>query len=227
VLPEDRQSTALDVRRTAFRENVTFITKSGCSMLGNEETQIFQTFAAAFDTPAFLRRARQTEDAWQALLAHCRQQRTEWLQMPQLRLAQLAAKAQPWPERLSRYCRADDVSYLTTLHADWKPRLRCAVSAAMKEAEIIGALSDLIASFERFNARWRAYLDRMDLEPLNRLREGYNRYYVLEKECALRSSRTANAGFVALPMVGLDDVLLEFPFLNVPQAQVVKPPGIA
>lgn len=57
------------------------------------------------------------------------------------------------------------------------------------------------ACIDRFNRRWTHYLRRLDLAPLNRLREDYNRYYVLEKECALRSARLARIGFVPLQPV--------------------------
>ena len=35
----------------------------------------------------------------------------------------------------------------------------------------------------------------IDLTHVNKLRDGYNRYYVLEKECALRNVRLAALGF--------------------------------
>ena len=37
----------------------------------------------------------------------------------------------------------------------------------------------------RFNARWRKTVEKLDLRPINELREGYNRYYVIEKACSL------------------------------------------
>ena len=91
------------------------------------------------------------------------------------------------------------------------------MSPATSDAAIRRLLSELIASWERFNSRWLAYVNDLDLERVNRLRDGYNRYYLLEKECAIRSSRTAGAGFVPLPAVSVEDVLAEFPLLKVPQ----------
>jgi hypothetical protein len=52
---------------------------------------------------------------------------------------------------------------------------------------------------------------------VNGLREGYNRYYLLEKECALRSPRLARQGFVRLPAVTVDDLAAQLPPLPVPQ----------
>ena len=59
-------------------------------------------------------------------------------------------------------------------------------------------------------------MEGVDLEPVNRLRDGYNRYYVLEKECALRSTRTAQDQFVPLPPATTADLFDRFPLLRVP-----------
>ena len=71
-------------------------------------------------------------------------------------------------------------------------------------------------SFQRFNERWSKYLHEVDLGPINRLRDGYNRYYLLEKECALWSARIAQSGFVPLNFVTTADLLKEFPLPRVP-----------
>src|SRR5262245_40628845 len=56
--------------------------------------------------PAFMRRARQVQDAQDAILERCRRQREEWLHMVRLRLATLAALAGDW--QLLRGCLGDD-----------------------------------------------------------------------------------------------------------------------
>jgi hypothetical protein len=48
------------------------------------------------------------------------------------------------------------------------------------------------------------------------MRDGYNRYYLLEKECALRSARVAREGFVRLAPLTLDDIRKMLPLLPVP-----------
>jgi hypothetical protein len=55
------------------------------------------------------------------------------------------------------------------------------------------------------------------LGPLNELRDGYNRYYLLEKECAIRSVALARRGFTPLPPLTLDDLAVLLPPLPVPQ----------
>jgi hypothetical protein len=73
----------------------------------------------------------------------------------------------------------------------------------------------LQTSIRRFNRRWSAFLAELDLAPLNKQRDDYNRYYVLEKECALRSPRLAREGFRELRPLTLDDLAAQFPPLPV------------
>jgi hypothetical protein len=75
----------------------------------------------------------------------------------------------------------------------------------------------LIPSLERFNQRWRKFLPTVDLTAVNRLREDYNRYYLLEKECAVRSSVVARRGYSPLQPVTVDDLADVLPLLPVPQ----------
>jgi hypothetical protein len=75
----------------------------------------------------------------------------------------------------------------------------------------------LIPALERFNRRWEAFLPTVDLTSLNRLREGYNRYYLLEKECAVRSVVVARRGFSPLPPLTQTDLAALLPCLPVPQ----------
>jgi len=51
----------------------------------------------------------------------------------------------------------------------------------------------------------------MGLDGVNELRDGYNRYYVFEKECATRSPLVARHGFRPLPPVSHADLLERFP----------------
>jgi hypothetical protein len=59
----------------------------------------------------------------------------------------------------------------------------------------------------------------VDLSQVNALRDGYNRYYVLEKECASRSPRTARHGFRPLPPLTADDLAALLPPLPVPRGK--------
>jgi len=177
-----------------------------------DEDRIFQQLVATFDTPAFMRRAKNVEAAWEHLLEHCRRQREEWLRMPKLRLATLFALASD-VKRLQRFLKPSGVDALISLRDEWQPRLRIAITPAHSPKQIHRSLNVLRESFARFNARWECFLGELDLTEINRLRDGYNRYYVLEKECAVRSATVARAGFKPLPLVTSDDVRHVFPLL--------------
>ena len=183
-----------------------------------EDRRIFQQVMSGFDAPAFLRRARRVEEAWTSLLERCRHKRAHLLEMPRLRLARLFKLTASWSPISEKICLPADFSYLEVLHREWKPQLRSVVRPARTAAEINQALADLARSFERFNRRWLEFVNEVDLAHVNELRDGYNRFYVLEKECALFSSRIARDGFVPLPRAELKDVLEAFPLLKVPIA---------
>src|SRR5207237_716642 len=105
---------------------------------------------------------------------------------------------------------------LAGLHAELQPRLRLPVEPTTSRWALRRALTELASSMERFNRRWRAYLAKVDLRPVNDLRDGYNRYYVLEKEFALRNGLLARRGFTPLPPLGLEDLERRLPYLPVP-----------
>jgi hypothetical protein len=181
-----------------------------------EDRRIFQQIISGFDAPAYIRRARRVEEAWNDLLERCRHKRAHLLEMPCLRLARFFKLTASWSPIPADICLPKDVSYLDKLHREWTPQLRSIVRPARTAAEIIQALADLVRSFERFNRRWLEFVNEIDLAHVNELRDGYNRFYVLEKECALFSSRIARDGFVPLPLAELKDVLEAFPLLKVP-----------
>ena len=182
-------------------------------MHDDEELLTFQRFMLAFDTPAYLRRARQVEAEWTHLLAHCERERERRLAMPKLRLAQLihATNAVHHPDRLP--LPAQDCDALLDLFHEWQPQVRSRVPAARTPVAIAALLNNVRGAFARFNRAWERFLNEVDLKPLNRAREGYNRYYVLEKECAVRSVKTAQDGFEPLPMATTEDLRRLFPQL--------------
>ncbi len=170
-----------------------------------------------FDAPAFVRRAMQVEAAWNAILEVCRRERERLLELPRIRLARFLKLLHSRQEETISICHADDLAYLSALNQEWQPRLRSRVPPARSTAQIAQALAELAASFERFNRRMRNFLSDLDLEPINQLRDGYNRCYLLEKECALRSARLARQGFVPLSPVRVEDLLERFPLLRIPE----------
>ena len=77
------------------------------------------------------------------------------------------------------------------------------------------ALRQFLESAERFNRNWQAYIDGLDLEPVNKPRRDFNQFYVLEKSCAFGSDRVTE-GFEPLPMIDSAYLYERFPLLSLP-----------
>jgi hypothetical protein len=181
----------------------------------DEETRLFQELTAHYDAPAYIRRARQVDTAFDEVVARCRTQRNEWLTMVRTRLGLLFALAGHW-DNLQPLLANDQRSLLRRLYADLQPRLRSAIVPTSSTRVLRRAVRELCESIERFNRRWQAFLPTVDLAPVNELREGYNRYYLLEKECALRSARLARIGYRPLGPLTTADLEEALPLLPVP-----------
>lgn len=173
--------------------------------------------ARLFDAPAYIRRARAVEQAFESLLARGRSQRDEWLAMPRLRLGQLRDRAGDWSVLVGHLADEDDLDTQRRLEEQLAPQLRVPLAATTSPRVLRAALDELIDSLDRFNARWRGWLAGADLTAVNQLREGYNRYYVLEKTCALRSDRLARQGFQPLPPLDREELQRYLPLLPVPR----------
>lgn len=177
-------------------------------MSDGSDLQTFQQMIMSFDTPAYMRRARDTEAAWHAVESRCRRQRAAWLKLPTLRLAEWMRDVCHNSSALSGYS-VDVRDRLQQLAAECDlPELNSNGPTAAAVVE-----TRLTESFERFNRRWKSFLDSVDLSEVNRRRRDYNQYYVLEKECAVRSAQVAGRGFTPLPPATADDLWKLFPLL--------------
>jgi hypothetical protein len=182
-----------------------------------DDNRVAKQLQARFDAPAFVRRAQRVQEALDQLIAVCRRQRDHWLTVPRIRLAVLKGLAGEW-ERLNPWLwKGDQVDVLRNLDDELRPRLRSRVEPTSSAPKLRRALGTLKESLEDFNRRWLAYLPTVDLTQVNELRESYNRYYLLEKECAMRSPRLARQGFRRLEPLTIRDLLLLLPPLAVPQ----------
>jgi hypothetical protein len=187
-------------------------------ILGRDETnEAFKQFLSRFDTPAYIRRARGVQVALDQLLDYCRRQRAEWSKMVRLRVGMLHALVGDWSNLrpfVTDDAQLDTLRYLLAVLAS---PLRSPVEPTTSARALRRALRELCESLEHFNERWRGFLVTVDLSAVNELRDGYNRYYVLEKECAVRSARIARQGFVPMKPLTSEDLAAEFPLLPVPQ----------
>jgi hypothetical protein len=177
----------------------------------------FKEFLSLYDAPAFVRRARRVEMSLEELLDHCHAQRERWLGMVRLRVGILRALAGDWNVLWPLLSSQEQVRELQLLHDELKPKLRVPVVATTSQYHLQQALEALRVSIESFNRRWQRFLLQVDLSGVNEARDAYNRYYVLEKECAFRCSRVAREGFVRQEPFTLADLQARLPFLPVPE----------
>jgi len=164
-----------------------------------------------FDVPAFARRGADLEHALRRLRALLQRDRLGMLDMVRLRLKQWAA-AVDGPE-------ADVTTFVESIRPLWaaagaEPPRWASRNGTDRNRRTIAR--DLVAGVERFNRRWSARIEGLNLDPINDQIDRYNRYYVLEKECALGSARLAARYFVPLQPLAKSDLLADHPLLPVP-----------
>lgn len=182
-----------------------------------DDRDAFKTFVGIYGGPAYIRRAREVEAALEHVLARCRKQRDDWLAMVRLRLGMLKALAGDWAPLAPLLANEEQLRHLEKMHGELAPRLRTPVAVTSSRRLLRRALRELRDSMEIFNRRWLNYLPKVDLSWVNELRDGYNHYYVLEKECAVRSPRLARAGFQRLEPLTAESLLMLLPPLPIPE----------
>jgi hypothetical protein len=178
--------------------------------------QAFNELLAQYDGPAYLRRARRVQAAYDQLLDQCRRQRDEWLAMVRVRLGTLRGLAGTWEALAPHLGDEGHTRLLEELWAALDPRPRLPVEPTTSVRALRAAVRELGESAERFNRRWLAFVGGLDLTALNDERARYNRYYLLEKECAVRSPYIARAGYKPLDPLTHEEVLAALPPLTVP-----------
>lgn len=184
-----------------------------------EDRRILQEMFGRSGSPAFIRRAKLVEDAWEELLARCRKARGERLVFVRLRLGQLHALAGGWDLLKSFVPLDQELAALQDLFAELQPRLLLPLEPTTSTRVMRSAAIELGEAIAMFNDRWRRWLARVDLKPINGVREDYNRYYLFEKECAVGSARVARIGYSKLEPITLATLENHFPPLACPQFQ--------
>jgi hypothetical protein len=176
----------------------------------NVESEI-KELLGLFDAPAFARRGQDLEYALARLHDRSARQRDAMLDMVRVRLRQ-------WSSAVTGHD-----SWSSSFDAPIEPLWGLAGAEAPAWADRPAPIRrqrtiarDMVASLNRFNRRWAEFLGRLDLEPLNRTVDHYNRYYLLEKECCLGSARLAARHFVPQSRVTRESLLEAHPTLPVP-----------
>jgi hypothetical protein len=178
---------------------------------GDVEAEI-KEMLGLFDTPAFARRGLEVDETLRRMHDRCRRARADRLDMVRLRLRQWAG-AVTGSEAWSGVFVAP-ITLLWPLSEAEPPRWSSSPGSIPRR---LGIARDLVAAVIRFNRRWSQFLDRLNLDPVNHVIDQYNRYYVLEKECVMGSSRLAARFFVPVPMLTREDLLRHHPLLPVPE----------
>ncbi|MGF1580120.1 MAG: hypothetical protein ACFCD0_12225 [Gemmataceae bacterium] len=181
-------------------------------LMDGEDSNMFQQFLAQGGSPAFVSRGAQVEESFQRLLRKCQKQRREWLEMFCLRLATVKALAGSF-DAFRLWLSEDQVNSLQELHDELRPRLRIPRDQTDSPKVIEKALKELQEAIHFFNNRWKRFLHELDLSKVNDLREKYNAYYLIEKECVVRSPVVARRQFEELKPVTMVDLLSHFPLL--------------
>jgi len=185
----------------------------------SEDRWVIQRVLGNYDAPAFVRRALRVREAHELLLARCREQRDQQLAMTRLRLGLLKGLAGNWPRIQPLLANEDQIDLLQRLEMELNPQLRVRIEPTSSKRKLQLALNELRESLRNFNCRWLAFLDTVDLRPVNEARDGYNRYYLLEKECALGSPRLARQGFQLLAPLTLNELNSLLPTLPIPEVR--------
>ncbi|HWY87948.1 MAG TPA: hypothetical protein VNX28_14550 [Gemmataceae bacterium] len=180
------------------------------------DRKIFQQVVGQYGGPAFARRARDVQLAFDVIVETCRRRREEWLLFVRLPLGTLYALAGSTTALEAFLDNPDRLQTLETLRDDLQPRLRLPPAPSASRRILGRALAELLGAIVRFNDHWQDFIAGLDLRSANLLRDRYNQFYVLEKECALGSSLLARQGFQRLNPLGPEDFLKILPILPVP-----------
>jgi hypothetical protein len=187
------------------------------SPVSKDDDRLLKQLMGYFDVPAYVRRARRVDEALEELLVFCRAKRSEWLAIVRIRLGILLALAGDWSALRPFVVDDRQSEILAEMHGEFRPLLRAQVKTTNSPRLLRRALGELCLSLEKFNRRWQEFLGEIDLSAVNDARDGYNRYYVLEKECAVRSEAAARHGFRRLEPMTVEHLAAMLPELPVPQ----------
>jgi hypothetical protein len=173
----------------------------------NDERRSAMAVVAQFGAPAYMRRANRVEAVFENLIDRLRLRREELLGGVRLHLLSLLEVAGSLAAVRPFFSNGQFTAYSELVtHFGLSERPPTPVSPR----RLRRALRELAASVARFNRRWLKCVSEADLSEVNAEREGYNRWYLLEKECAVGVIR-ARQGFQPLPPVTSADVLRELP----------------
>jgi hypothetical protein len=184
--------------------------------MSDADHKIFQQVLGHYGGPAFARRGRDVQLAFDSLAEFCREKREEWLKFVRLPLGTLFALAGSVAALEKLLDNPQQFQTLKNLMDDLQPQLLLPPAPTASSRALRRALAEVREAIARFNQRWKAFIAELDVRHVNDIRDRYNRFYLLEKECALGSSRLARKGFQRLSPLQPEDFLKIMPLLPVP-----------
>jgi hypothetical protein len=187
-----------------------------------------------YDTPAYVRRGVQLAHAREQVFLRCEVARGEQLRGVRTQLRSLHCSLSEWSRlrahlaterdyqlvcELDVALRPDGLSAVPAIPAPELVKYRPTTGKRFSPLSIVqrAEVRALVRSIEWFNRRWAQFLTAFDLSAVNRQVDDYNRYYLLEKECAMRSPRLAARGFVPARHITREELMERYPLVAVPQ----------
>jgi hypothetical protein len=171
-----------------------------------------------YDVPAFLRRSVRVERAVARIVERCRTAYEAQLDGVRLRLRFWNSSIALTPNGANSARGASFADPTALLVADrLSDRIlgdRRTVARGARAPAPRSAWLDLQASVDRFNGRWRTFVTTIDLGEVNRLIDGYNRNYLVEKECVMSSVKLAHRGFTPMNHLTTDWIFERFPLID-------------
>lgn len=178
---------------------------------------IAQLVLGQFDAPAFIRRAKSVEMDTETLFFQCQKHRNSWLHQPQRSFhgikARVGGTPPDWQRLLAWSKQPEQIAYLHALDPFLEPALRFPPKPARWFWGISQEIETLRSQIRSFNQAWLVWVRELDFTQINSARDGYNKWYLLEKECSVLSRAVASQGFEPLPLLQPDDILARFPLL--------------
>jgi hypothetical protein len=185
-------------------------------VMSDTDPKVFQQILSQYGGPAFVRRGREVQLAFDAQVEACRGKREKWLEWVRLPLGTLFALAGSAAALEEFLDNSNQLQGLKKLMDDLQPQLRLPPAASTSRGVLRRAFAEVRGAIERFNERWHTFIAELDLQEVNEIRDRYNRFYLLEEECALGSGRLARHGFQRLNPLRPEDFLNIFPLLPMP-----------
>jgi len=189
------------------------------ALLAADEEPLLRQLLGRYDVPAYVRRGLRVEAAIRHFFAQA-EAHYRTVAEPLVASARALARLVPGPPAFAQALAAPETAgELEALLQRLAVRLPWGARRASQFA-IRGAARQLAEAIDRFNRRWLETVQMLDYAAVNREIEGYNRYYLLEKECALRSRHVAARGFRPLRPIDPPTVLARYPLLGTGAAEL-------